>query len=256
MPLTPPSGLPPPARTALLLDIDGTLIDLAPTPDSVVVPDGLLDSLRRLRQHLGDALAVITGRPLDQVDHLLPGVPYAAATEHGGAIRHAPGGAVERAALPGLPEAWLEHAAAAVAAHPGSLLERKQRGLVLHYRLAPAAGPALRAAADAMIAADAERFQLLEASMAWEIRPRGIDKGVAVERLCSRAPFLGRLPIFIGDDVTDEDAIRAVHVMGGAGLRVDRAFGTPADVRAWLARSADRLDAGATDWAADWATLD
>lgn len=245
-----PLSLPPPSQAALLLDIDGTLIDLAPTPDSVVVPIDLIDTLRRLRRHLGDALAVITGRPLDQVDALLPGAPYAAAVEHGGAIRHAPGAPVERAALPDLPEAWTEQAAAAIAAHPGSLLERKKRGLVLHYRLAPAAGPGLRTAADALIAADAERFQVLEASMAWEIRPRGIDKGVAVERLCARAPFAGRLPIFIGDDVTDEDGIRVAQAMGGAGLRVDQAFGSPAHVRAWLRRSADGFDAGATGWAA------
>lgn len=244
-----PLSLPPPGQAALLLDIDGTLIDLAPTPDSVVMPDGLIDTLLRLRRHLGDALAVITGRPLDQVDALLPGGPYAAAVEHGGAIRHAPDAAVERAALPDLPDAWVEQAAATVAAHPGSLLERKQRGLVLHYRLAPAAGRALRVAAEALIAGDTERFQVLEASMAWEIRPRGIDKGVAVERLCARAPFAGRLPIFIGDDVTDEDGIRVAQSMGGAGLRVDRAFGGPADVRAWLQRSADQFDAGATDWA-------
>ncbi|MGI4794219.1 MAG: trehalose-phosphatase, partial [Janthinobacterium lividum] len=189
------------------------------------------------------------GRPLDQADALLANTPYAAAGEHGGAIRHAPGAEIERAALPDLPEAWLEQAAAMVAAHPGSLLERKRRGVVLHYRLAPEAGPALRAAADAMIAPHAASFQVLEASMAWEIRPRGIDKGVAVERLCARAPFAGRLPIFIGDDVTDEDGIRVADAMGGAGLRVDHAFGTSAGVREWLRRSADRLDAGAEDWA-------
>lgn len=243
-----PLSLPPPNRAALLLDIDGTLIDLASTPDSVIVPDGLIDALLRLRRHLGDALAVITGRPLDQVDALLPSAPYAAAGEHGGAIRHAPGDAIERAALPDLPDIWLDQAAAMVEAHPGSLLERKRRGFVLHYRLAPDAGPALRDAAAALVTPD-QRFQVLEASMAWEIRPRGIDKGVAVERLCARVPFAGRLPIFIGDDVTDEDGIRVAHTMGGTGLRVDRAFGGPADVRAWLQRSADQLDAGATDWA-------
>ena len=243
-----PLSLPPPGEAALLLDIDGTLIDLAPTPNSVIVPDGLIDAMLRLRRHLGDALAVITGRPLDQVDALLPSAPYAAAGEHGGAIRHAPDAIVERAALPDQPDAWLDLAAASVAAHPGSLLERKRRGFVLHYRLAPDAGRALRDAADSIIAAD-DRFQVLEASMAWEIRPRGIDKGVAVERLCARAPFAGRCPIFIGDDVTDEDGICVAQAMGGAGLRVDSAFGSPAHGRAWLQRSADGLDAGATDWA-------
>ena len=243
-----PLALPPPDRAALLLDIDGTLLDLAPMPDLVVVPPGLLDTLRRLRRHLGDALAVVTGRPVEQADALLEGVPYAAAGEHGGAIRRQPEGPIERPSLPALPEEWTARAAALIEAHPGSLLERKRHGFVLHYRLAPAAGPALQTGATELVEQNMA-FQVLEASMAWEIRPRGVDKGVAVERLCARAPFAGRSPIFIGDDVTDEDGIRIAQAMGGTGLRVDRAFGGPADVRAWLARSADGFDAGDAAWA-------
>ena len=244
-----PLALPPPGRSALLLDIDGTLLDLAPRPDLVVVPPGLLDSLRRLRRSLGDALAVVTGRPVEQADALLAAVAYAAAGEHGGAIRHRPGAAVERPALPDLPAGWIDRAAALVAAHPGSLLEEKRRGFVLHYRLAPAAGPALHEAVAALVAERDASFQVLEASMAWEVRPRGIDKGVAVKRLCAEPPFAGRLPIFIGDDVTDEDGIGMAQALGGAGLRVDQAFGSSAAVRTWLARSADALASGGTDWA-------
>ncbi len=243
-----PLALPPPDRAALLLDIDGTLLDLALTPDLVVVPPGLIDSLQRLRRHLDDALAVVTGRPVEQADALLAGVPYAAAGEHGGAIRRRPEAPIEHAALPDLPEEWMGRAAALVEAHPGSLLERKRHGFVLHYRLAPAAGPALQAGAIGLVGQNTA-FQVLEASMAWEIRPRGVDKGVAVQQLCAQAPFAGRLPIFIGDDVTDEDGIRVAQAMGGTGLRVDRAFGGPADVRAWLARSADGFDAGDAAWA-------
>lgn len=242
-----PLSLPEPGRAALLLDIDGTLIDLAPTPDAVIIPAELTATLLRLRRCLGDALAVVTGRPLAQVDALLPSIPYAAAAEHGGAVRHQPGGPVERPALPDLPADWLDAAATAIAAHPGSLLERKQRGLVLHFRQAPEAGPRLRAAAEQMVASD-PRFQLLAASMAWEIRPHGVDKGVAVRRLCGLPPFAGRLPIFIGDDVTDEDGISAAQALGGAGLRVEPAFGSPAGVRNWLRRSADSIEAGG-DWA-------
>ena len=138
-----PMRLPAPTETALLLDIDGTLLDLAPTPEAVVVPPELLDSLRRLRRHLGDALGVITGRPLEQVDQLLPGVPFAAAGEHGGALRHGPDEVVERPPLADIPPPWFDIAEEIVAAHPGALLERKARGFVLHYRLAPEAGPTL-----------------------------------------------------------------------------------------------------------------
>ncbi len=86
-----PVSLPPFARAALLLDLDGTLVDIAPRPEAVEVATGLADDLARLRARLGDALAVISGRPIEQIDALLPGIPFAVAGEHGGAIRHAPG---------------------------------------------------------------------------------------------------------------------------------------------------------------------
>ena len=244
----PVDTLPLPHETALLLDLDGTLLDIAPAPDLVRVPDGLADTLQRLRNHLGGALAVVTGRPIAQVDALLPGVPYAVAGEHGGAIRHAPGAPILRASLPDPPVEWVVAAAGIVEAHPGAMLEQKQRGFVFHYRAAPALGPALRDAALALIAPGRDRFGLMEASMAWEVRPRGVDKGSAVAALMAEAPFAGRRPVFIGDDVTDEDGMRAARAMGGAGLRVQDAFGTPDGVRAWLARCAYALDVGAAAW--------
>ena len=240
--------LPPPGQAALLLDVDGTLLDLAPTPDAVVVPPDLPGTLRRLRAALGDALAVVSGRPVEQIDALFDGVPYAVAGEHGGAIRHRPGDPIVRAILPDPPPEWVLGAADIVERHPGTLLEQKLRGFVLHYRQAPQFGPALRDAALALIAPQADRFQVLEASMAWEIRPRGVDKGVAVEMLCAEAPFAGRRPIFIGDDVTDEDGIRAARVFSGVGLLVPRTFGTPDRVRSWLHRSAEALGNGG-NWA-------
>ncbi len=243
-----PLGLPAPGSTALLLDLDGTLLDIAPTPDAVRVPDGLADTLQRLRNHLGGALAVVTGRPIEQIDALLPGIPYAVAGEHGGAIRHAPGDPVVRAVLPDPPVEWVIEAARLVEAHPGTLLEQKQRGFVFHYRAVPELGPLLREAALALIAPEAGRFGLMEASMAWEVRPRGVDKGSAVEALMQDAPFAGRRPVFIGDDVTDEDGMRAAQGLQGAGLRVPDVFGGPAEVRAWLARCADALDVGAAEW--------
>ena len=239
---TPLSGLEP-ARSALLLDMDGTLLDIAPTPDLVRVAPGLTEALRRLRDAMGGALAVVTGRPIEQVDGLLAGVPYAVAGEHGGAIRHAPGAEVVRASLPTPPVDWVLEAARIADAHPGVLLEQKQRGFVLHYRAVPEMGPMLREAALALIALQADRFQLMEALMAWEVRPRGADKGSAVHTLMTEAPFAGRQPIFIGDDVTDEDGMRVARALGGAGLRVDEWFGVPADVRAWLARAAADPDA-------------
>ncbi len=237
----------PPGESALLLDLDGTLLDIAPTPGSVVVPPGLVQTLLSLRGALGGALAVVTGRPIEQVDALLPGVPHAVAGEHGGAIRASPDGEVIRASLPDVPVAWVMEAARIADRHPGVLLEQKQRGFVLHYRLAPALGPMLGEAAARLVAPLAAQFQLMPALMAWEVRPRGADKGSATLTLAAGVPFAGRRPIFIGDDVTDEDGMAAARSLGGAGLRVEDWFGTAGGVRAWLAAGAAAL-AGGRGW--------
>ncbi len=229
---------PLPRNSALLLDLDGTLLDIAPRPDLVVVPPGLIGSLAGLRRRLDDAVAIVTGRPLEQVDALLGHAAFAVAGEHGAALRHAPEEAVVRPALASAPAAWLDAAARVAAAHPGVLLERKTHGFVLHYRLAPEAGPALRTALEALLAPSGPAFALLPARMAWEVRPRGADKGSAVRALMARAPFAGRAPVFVGDDITDEDGIAAAVALGGIGLRVPEAFGDAAGVRRWLAAKA------------------
>ena len=236
-PTRPPPRLPPIAHAALLLDLDGTLLDIAPTPDAVVVPPDLITSLRALRSRLDGALAVISGRPVEQVEALLPDAIQAIAGEHGGAIRHAPGAALERIDLPAPPEAWFAAGARIASAHPGAALERKVHGFVLHYRAAPTLGPALGEALAALVEGS-DRFVIVPARKAWELRPRGADKGVAVEALMQRAPFAGRVPVFVGDDVTDEDGMAAAHRLGGVGLRVAEAFGSPSGVRAWLRAAA------------------
>jgi trehalose 6-phosphate phosphatase len=231
--------LPPPAETALLLDVDGTLLDIAPAPDLVVVPPSLPDALRALRARLGGALALISGRPVEQVEALFPDVAQAIAGEHGGALRLTPGGPLLRPDLPSAPADWVAAAERLVAAHPGALLERKARGFVLHYRQAPEAGPALGAALRALVA-DASAFAVQPAHMAWELRPAGADKGRAVTEVMRAPPFAGRRPVFVGDDVTDRDAIAAAEALGGVGLWVPDAFGGPAGVRAWLAQLAQQ----------------
>lgn len=236
---TPDQTLPEFSRAALLLDVDGTLIDIAPRPDLVVVPPGLVQTLHRLRGALDGALAVISGRPVEQVDLLLDRAPQAVAGEHGGAVRHAPDQPIERPALPAPPPEWLASAEALATAHRGVLLEHKARGFVVHYRAVPELGPMLHEAVLAILGGNQD-FAVLAAHMAWEVRPRGTDKGVAVASLMQRPPLRGRLPLFIGDDVTDEDAIVKAREMGGAGLRVDVAFGTAGDVRDWLAEAAKR----------------
>jgi trehalose 6-phosphate phosphatase len=233
-----PPMLPPIGRAALLLDFDGTLVDIAPAPDAVVVPPDLAAALRALRTELDGALAVISGRPVEQIEALLQDAVEVIAGEHGGAIRYAPGEALDRIALPTPPEAWFAAGARIAAAHPGATLERKANGFVLHYRAAPLAGAALGEAMAALVEGS-DRFVMVPARKAWELRPRGADKGTAVEALMRRAPFAGRLPVFIGDDVTDEDGMAAARRLGGVGLWVADAFGSPAGVRAWLRAAAE-----------------
>lgn len=233
--------LPPFRNASLMLDMDGTLIDLAPTPDSVVVPAGLPDTLATLRDALGGALAIVTGRPIETVDRLFGDAPGAVAGEHGGAIRHRVGNAIERPDLPAPPPSWLEIAEEMKQSIPGVLLERKARGFAVHFRQAPTAKDIVHARLKGLVDTS-NAFELHPAHMLWEIRPRGADKGAAVVALMQRAPFAGRVPIFIGDDVTDEDGMREARARGGAGYRVDAVFADPDGVRDWLLRSAERGD--------------
>lgn len=226
--------LPPLSRLALFLDLDGTLLDIAASPTAVRVPAGLPDALSRLRERLNGALAVISGRTVAEVEALLPGLGLAIAGEHGAAIRRGDRLPLERPSLPDVPPEWEKAARGLAAAHPGVLFERKPHGFVLHYRQAPAVGPFLFDSLTALVAAS-DRFELSRAAMAWEVRPRGVDKAMAVRALLDQAPFAGRLPVFIGDDVTDEDGIRAAREAGGFGFKVDQTFGDSDGVRAWIA---------------------
>ncbi len=232
--MPPAADLPGPARAAYLLDFDGTLVDIAPTPDSVVVDPTLPGALRALRTLCGGALAIVSGRPIAQIDALLGDCVTAVAGEHGAALRRMPGGSVETSVLPSVPSAWLDEAAALTAAYPGAMLERKRNGFALHYRATPSSGPALQAALRALLARQPGSFELMAAKMAWELRPAGISKATAVHAIMAQPPFVGRSPVFVGDDVTDEDGMDAARALGGFGLRLPEDFATPSDFRAWI----------------------
>jgi trehalose 6-phosphate phosphatase len=245
---TAPSDLPPlpDARAALFLDFDGTLIDIAPRPDAVVVPPDLPVLLGRLSEALGGAVAIVTGRGLE-VARSLTGAPepcpWSFAAEHGTVLAAAAG-------IPPLPEpagpppAWRSAAAAFAEARPGLLLEEKAYGFVLHFRAVPERAEEATAFLHGM--AEGSDFQVIPAHAAAELRPKGSDKGSAVAWMMRYAPFAGRVPVFIGDDVTDEDGMRVARAQGGLGYRVPERFPAgPTDVRAWLARLAAELEAGA-----------
>ena len=232
--------LPPPERAAYLLDFDGTLVDIAPTPEQVAVDPDLPGDLRALRTRADGAVAIVTGRPIAQIDALLGDAVTAIAGEHGAALRRTPGAAPEATHMPPVPLHWLAAAAALATNHPGTRLETKPHGFALHYRAAPEHGPALSAGLRSLIAGQARDYELLAAKMAWEIRPAGVSKATAVHAIMSQPPFAGRVPVFVGDDVTDEDGMAAARLLGGVGLRVPDVFASPLEVRAWIAVLAGR----------------
>jgi trehalose 6-phosphate phosphatase len=232
---------------ALFLDLDGTLLEIAETPESVVVPPGLPQLLNNLQSLLDGALAIVTGRSIGVVDDLLNPYVAIAAGEHGAALRY-PDGKVEEAPHgAAFPEAWREAFRAAAERWPGVLIEPKPHGAAIHYRLVPERGNDVWRLVRALVPQDHPSFRLIPAREAVEIGPRAASKGYAVEQFMARQPFQGRRPIFIGDDFTDEAGMEAARQFGGQGLRVAEVFGgQPASVRAWLMRGAELLDSRAT----------
>jgi trehalose 6-phosphate phosphatase len=214
-------GLPEPAaRWALFLDLDGTLVDIADWPEAVVVDAGLPPLLARLARGLDGALAIVSGRRLDDIDRLLAPCRLPAAALHGLVRRDARG----RLAAAAVAADMLEPARAAlrgfVEATPGVLLEDKGLAVALHFRQAPAREPAARAAVASAVAAIGAPVRVQEGKMVLEIRAAGVDKGGAVEAFMTEAPFRGRTPVYVGDDLTDEDGFAAVNRLGGRSIKV------------------------------------
>lgn len=230
---------PPPMRNwALFLDLDGTLLDIAPTPDSVVVPDELVKDLAAVQKALGGALAIVSGRSLADIDRLLTPLHLPAGGEHAAIVR-LPNGFNDEVEMK-VPDDWKRSLNDLVETHPGVLAETKSHNVVAHYRNAPSKKTVVHRAVSALVANDPENFELLEAKMAFEIRPRLVTKGRAVHALMNVEPFAGRVPVFVGDDRTDHDGFAAAIELGGIALDVGLAFGgRPSDVRAWLKRFAN-----------------
>jgi trehalose 6-phosphate phosphatase len=227
---------------ALFLDLDGTLLEIAPTPELVVVPPGLPDLLTNVHGHLGGAVAIVTGRPIGVVDSLLAPFYASAAGEHGVALRYQDGTIEEMPKGLAVPDTWRDALKAAAERWPGVLIEPKPHGVAVHYRLVPERGNDVWRLVRALVPQDHPWFRLIPAREAVEIGPRAASKGHAVERLMAQAPFQGRRPIFVGDDFTDEAGMEAARQFGGEGLRVAEVFGgDPAAVRAWLRRGAELL---------------
>ncbi len=234
------------ARTALFLDVDGTLVALAEHPDAVHVDAQLLALLERLREAMGGALALVSGRSLEALDRLFAPQRFAAAGQHGAERRAADGSLHRHAPLaPRLHEAAARLRALA-AANPGLLLEEKGSSLAVHYRHAPAAGPLVEAEARRVLEALGGDFELQAGKLVFEVKPSGRDKGTAIAEFLGEAPFAGRTPVFVGDDLTDELGFASVNRLGGASVKVGAGptaarwrLPDAAAVRQWLAGCAD-----------------
>ncbi len=236
-------------NAALFLDLDGTLLELAPRPEAVVVPEGLSGLLQSLDKVLGGALAVVTGRPLARVDEMLRPWLAVGAGLHGNEYRWPGTTDIERMnAVPAalvarqLRERFIDE--------PAIEIEDKGAAVALHFRRAPERVAACEAT---MIEATRGRddLRLLRGHCVIEALPAATDKGKAIARLMARAPFAGRIPAFIGDDVTDEDAFPVIGQFGGLCVKVGHrsthaAHGLegPAEVLHWLRSSLRSLQSG------------
>ncbi len=247
MELAEPSLVPDLRKCALLLDIDGTILDLAPSPQQVLVPTGLRQTLAQLDQLTGGALALVSGRSLHDIDLIFSPLKLAAIGGHGAELRARAGADPLVRAQP-LPAALKRKLAGVSELGPGILAEDKGYSLALHFRLAPEKGDAVRAAVRKICAElTPGTVEMLPGKLVLEIKPLGVNKVNAVCDLMNCPPFAERNPIFIGDDTTDEPVFGVVAQFGGLGFSVGRAvpdatghFEKPESVRAWLARIANK----------------
>jgi trehalose 6-phosphate phosphatase len=232
----------PDHNVALFLDVDGTLLEIAATPDAVKVPAALRNTLHLAAARENGALALISGRSISELDRLFAPWLFPAAGQHGLERRNA-AGIIMR---PSVDTAPLQPAREALAElqlrHKGLLLEDKGTALAMHYRLAPACESVVREIMTELATPLAGQFVLRSGKCVFELAPAGYSKRDAIEAFMLEALFAGRMPVFIGDDVTDEDGFDAVNALNGHSIRVGSSdatsarhrFGSVSAVVAWL----------------------
>src|SRR4051794_38729485 len=234
-------------ETAILLDIDGTLLDLMPTPREVWVPPGLSETLKGLAERTSGALALVSGRSLNDIDLIFAPDVYRAVAGHGAEMRLSVDSEADDVHAPPMDKELKRRLAAIAKLSPGILLEDKGYSLALHYRLAPHAEKAIYAAVS-LIRADLPNapIEVMPGKCVCEIKHSGFNKASGVVELMTHDPFKGRRPIFIGDDVTGESVCAIRRELRGLAFSVGRRaksvvshFAEPRGVRQWLARLVD-----------------
>ncbi len=229
-------------RDALLFDVDGTLIDIASTPEEVVVSAELRLSLHKLWDRSEGATALVSGRTLESLDSLFAPLRLPASGTHGAQLRAQPASDALAFEAPLLPDQLREALAHLNRKFEDVRIEDKRYSLAFHYRGHEDLEAALIRELEARMKALPPGFELLKGKAILEIRARGVNKGEAVRRLLHYPPFKGRRPIFFGDDRTDEDCLAVLPEFSGIGVGVGRDLKgadyrvhTPAEVRHWLA---------------------
>lgn len=208
------------ADWAYFLDIDGTLVDIAEAPDAIHVDRGLLDLIADLHRSCDGAVALISGRTLRDIDGRLDGVRIPIAGQHGLERRDGQGRHHTHPAAPEAKRYIHERVERFIVRHPGLLLEDKGLTLALHYRQAPELGEEVHALMQRLVDEAGAGLSLQEGKCVVEVKPVGFDKGTVVDEFMSEAPFRGRRPVFVGDDVTDEYGFRVVNRMDGISIKV------------------------------------
>lgn len=241
-PDAPPVGLL--RGAALFLDFDGTLAPLQEDPDAVALPKGGHAVLEMACDRLGGALAIVSGRDARDVTRRVPTRLWRAGN-HGGIVLRP--GQAEPDEVPSPPEGLLAGVREVIGGHEGVFVEEKAAVLAVHTRAAPGREAEVLDALRALVA-DTEGYRLQHGKRVIELKPEGVDKGTVIRRLCAEAPFAGRVPIFLGDDTTDEDGFAVVRDLGGAAIKVGDGetsaryrLADPRAVWAWLRSELDAV---------------
>ena len=227
--------------SALFLDVDGTLVEIKERPEDVYADRELITLLDELLALFDGALALVSGRSISDIDRIFGGVVFPAVGAHGAELRQSKTTASAKAPEP-LPDQVLERLTVFAEQNDGIQLEHKKGGVSLHYRRAPDLLPQCRLLVGELMSALETKFRLIEGKMVFEIAPRQHNKGEAIRQLLSTEKFKHRAPVFVGDDVTDEDGFLVVNSLNGQSVRVGHdaptearyALDDVADVRDWL----------------------
>jgi trehalose 6-phosphate phosphatase len=244
-----PDAAPPFApNPAFFLDIDGTLLDIEGHPDDVHIGRAELELVSGLHRSTGGALALVSGRPLAGIDGLFHPLRLPIAGQHGAERRDANGKRHRHR----FPVEALHKAAAPVrkfvARNEGLVFEDKGASVALHYRLAPQLEAAARAGVEEAAKSANGSLEIQVGKMVFELKPAGVDKGSAIDEFMRDAPFAGRIPVFLGDDVTDEFGFRVVNRLGGHAVKIGAGatharwrLADPAAAKAWLGAWLDQF---------------